>query len=206
MGQPILVGHHSERGHRSLLQKSDNAMRKSVELDDKADYYANKAANAEYTATGAKFKNMGYLVNRIKECESNIRAYERYMDGKGYVAGHGELTEQQKAHWQGKIDEQNEKLTFFREKLAELKHEIVVPEYTKEKLNELKATHVMYRGRFFPLKSFNQKTVTFLNWIGMAKATWQMPYELIKEIKTVEDNHVVYDRDGNVAPYTVKHK
>jgi len=47
MGQPILVGHHSERGHRNLLNKSDNAMRKSIEADKKAEYYANKADNIE---------------------------------------------------------------------------------------------------------------------------------------------------------------
>lgn len=203
MGQPILVGHHSERGHRSLLQKSDNAMRKSVELDDKAAYYENKAANAEYTASGTKFKNMRYLVNRIKECEAGIRTYQRFMEGKGSAVGHGQPTEQQKAGWQLKIDGQNERLSFFREKLGELLAE--KPTYNKETLKELKATHVMYRGRWYPLKSFNQKTVTFLNWIRIADASWQMPYELITEIKTVEDNFEVLDGDGNVAPWTVKH-
>lgn len=44
-GQPILVGHHSERGHRSLLDKINNNMRKSIELDEKANYYENRANN-----------------------------------------------------------------------------------------------------------------------------------------------------------------
>jgi len=35
-GQPILVGHHSERRHRNALDKSWNAMGKSVALDKKA--------------------------------------------------------------------------------------------------------------------------------------------------------------------------
>jgi len=47
MGQPILVGHHSERAHRNLLDKSWNAMGKSVELSKKADYYQGKAEAAE---------------------------------------------------------------------------------------------------------------------------------------------------------------
>jgi hypothetical protein len=42
-GQPILVGHHSERGHRSALKKIDNNMRKSIEHDETADYYEQKA-------------------------------------------------------------------------------------------------------------------------------------------------------------------
>ena len=46
MGQPILVGHHSEGRHRRDLAKIDNNMRKSIELDEKAKYYAEKAENA----------------------------------------------------------------------------------------------------------------------------------------------------------------
>jgi hypothetical protein len=44
MGQPILVGHHSERGHRRLLERADNMMRKACEADDKAKHYARQAA------------------------------------------------------------------------------------------------------------------------------------------------------------------
>lgn len=47
MGQPILVGHHSERGHRNHLKKIDNAMRKSIEASKKADYYESKVKNLE---------------------------------------------------------------------------------------------------------------------------------------------------------------
>jgi len=47
MGQPILVGHHSEKGHRSLLNRSWNKMGKSVELQDKSNYYKGKAEAAE---------------------------------------------------------------------------------------------------------------------------------------------------------------
>lgn len=45
-GQPILVGHHSERHHRRDLDKVDRNMRKSVEADSKAAYYASRAATA----------------------------------------------------------------------------------------------------------------------------------------------------------------
>lgn len=44
MGQPILVGHHSERRHRNTLDKADRLYRKAfVECDGKADHYENKA-------------------------------------------------------------------------------------------------------------------------------------------------------------------
>jgi hypothetical protein len=43
LGQPILVGHHSEKRHRRDLDKSWNAMGKSVEFSNKAADHANKA-------------------------------------------------------------------------------------------------------------------------------------------------------------------
>ena len=37
-GQPILVGHHSERGHRKLLERSDRKMEQSIAASEKAAY------------------------------------------------------------------------------------------------------------------------------------------------------------------------
>lgn len=47
MGQPILVGHHSEKRHRKDLERIDNEMRKSIQEDEKADYYRNKIDNID---------------------------------------------------------------------------------------------------------------------------------------------------------------
>jgi len=46
-GQPILVGHHSERGHRNTLSRSRAHMDKFCENLNKADYYKSKAQAAE---------------------------------------------------------------------------------------------------------------------------------------------------------------
>lgn len=43
LGQPILVGHHSERRHRRDIARIDTNLRKSVEASEKADYYDHKA-------------------------------------------------------------------------------------------------------------------------------------------------------------------
>jgi|TARA_R100000501_G_C2622926_1_gene116101 hypothetical protein len=42
-GQPILVGHHSERAHRNALKRSWNAMDKRIELRNKAKYFQRRA-------------------------------------------------------------------------------------------------------------------------------------------------------------------
>lgn len=50
LGEPIKIGHHSEKSHRALLERNENRMRKAVELENKAkeqiakaEYWENKA-------------------------------------------------------------------------------------------------------------------------------------------------------------------
>jgi Domain of unknown function (DUF3560) len=43
-GQPILVGHHSEKRHRRDLRRSDNAMTRALECDRKAKYHEDQAS------------------------------------------------------------------------------------------------------------------------------------------------------------------
>jgi len=44
-GQPILVGHHSEKRHRSQIAKAEGNMRKAFELQDKAKHNRSAAAS-----------------------------------------------------------------------------------------------------------------------------------------------------------------
>lgn len=46
-GQPILIGHHSEKRHRRDLEKIENNHRKAFEASSKAAHYDDKAAAAE---------------------------------------------------------------------------------------------------------------------------------------------------------------
>lgn len=43
-GQPVLVGHHSERRHRRAIEKADRAMRASIEESKRAEELRSKAA------------------------------------------------------------------------------------------------------------------------------------------------------------------
>lgn len=46
-GQPILVGHHSERRHRKDLERINRDFAKSIEFADKAEQYERKISNLE---------------------------------------------------------------------------------------------------------------------------------------------------------------
>ena len=84
-GQPILVGHHSERGHRRLLERSDRKMEKSIAASEKAAYYEHKAEAAERNNTifsddpealaklTAKMESLQMAQTRMKQ----INAYYR---------------------------------------------------------------------------------------------------------------------------------
>jgi hypothetical protein len=54
LGEPIKVGHHSEKRHRALIERNWNRMGKSVELSKSADDYASRA---EYWEEKAKTIN-----------------------------------------------------------------------------------------------------------------------------------------------------
>jgi hypothetical protein len=46
-GQPILVGHHSERKHRNAIKKMDNQIKKALDDGNKSKYYLEKAKRME---------------------------------------------------------------------------------------------------------------------------------------------------------------
>ena len=48
MGQPILVGHHSEKRHRRDLKRIETNMRKGIEEGEKASYFRDRSASIKY--------------------------------------------------------------------------------------------------------------------------------------------------------------
>lgn len=80
LGEPIKVGHHSERRHRALIQRNWDRMGKSVEFSEKAEQHENKA---EYWERKAKDINLSmpesveyfeYLVEKRKEYHEGVKS------------------------------------------------------------------------------------------------------------------------------------
>ena len=76
LGQPILVGHHSENRHRSTLNKADGLFRKAfVECDAKAAHYQNKA---DGVGLGGISSDDPEAVRKLKEnLQNRIQTQER---------------------------------------------------------------------------------------------------------------------------------
>ena len=77
MGQPILVGHHSERRHRKDLDRIDNGMRRSFEESAKAERMAERADNIEAAAANAIYSDDADAIERL---EAKIAGLEAERD------------------------------------------------------------------------------------------------------------------------------
>jgi protein-L-isoaspartate O-methyltransferase len=92
-GQPILVGHHSERHARRDAEKIENGMRRAVRLWETSTYWADRAAGA---IRAAKYKELPAVrARRIKKLEAEKRGHERDLSvQKGRLALWSKLHEQ----------------------------------------------------------------------------------------------------------------
>ena len=73
LGQPILVGHHSERRHRRDIQRSHDDMRKSVEAQNKADYYASKTVSTAIASDDPE------AIQKLKDKLEQLQNNQEYM-------------------------------------------------------------------------------------------------------------------------------
>lgn len=75
-GQPILIGHHSEKKARKDQERIENGMRKAVKAFETAEYWQRRAAGA---LANAQYKERSDVrARRIKSIESDKRKQERY--------------------------------------------------------------------------------------------------------------------------------
>jgi protein-L-isoaspartate O-methyltransferase len=77
LGQPILVGHHSERHARRDAEKIENGMRRAVRMWETSQYWTARAAGA---LRHAKYKELPSVrARRIKGLEAEVRKIQRSL-------------------------------------------------------------------------------------------------------------------------------
>lgn len=80
-GQPILVGHHSEKRHSKLIKKAQDDIRKSIEEDNKSNFYKERAENAEnskviYSDDPQAIIKLKEKLERLENEKASIKARE----------------------------------------------------------------------------------------------------------------------------------
>jgi hypothetical protein len=78
LGQPILVGHHSEGRHRGALRRADRATGTAIAEYQKAEYWQRRAAGAE--GRQRQREDPGVMYRRIEELEADRRRIARRHD------------------------------------------------------------------------------------------------------------------------------
>lgn len=77
LGEPIKVGHHSEKRHRALIDRNWNRMGKSVEESEKAEQHESKA---EYWERKAKNINLS-MPESVEYFEYKVEKAKEYHEG-----------------------------------------------------------------------------------------------------------------------------
>ena len=94
LGQPILVGHHSEKAHRRTLDKSWNAMGESVRESEKAEYYRHKAMAAENN--DAIYTEDEDAVKRLEEKITCLEQQQETMKERNKIVKNKKLSSEEK--------------------------------------------------------------------------------------------------------------
>ena len=66
LGQPILVGHHSERAHRNLLTNMDRKMGKGIEHSNMATHHDSVATNIEHQLDTSIYSDDTDAISQLK--------------------------------------------------------------------------------------------------------------------------------------------
>jgi len=89
MGQPILVGHHSEKRHRSDLAKIDTNMRKGIKAGEAAADARGSIRATEGRIRRLEGKDAGAVLRKIGRLEVELRDVDRKLKGTSVAAGYG---------------------------------------------------------------------------------------------------------------------
>ena len=73
-GQPVLVGHHSERHHRAALTRADNAMSRSCERQKMAERHTSVAVNLEHALDRTIFSDDDNAADALRARIASLEA------------------------------------------------------------------------------------------------------------------------------------
>jgi hypothetical protein len=163
-GQPILVGHHSERRARRDQERMHNGMRRSIDEDKKAGYHAGRA---EAAATYQQHReDVPRTLRRIEKLEAEERGVRRALDGRlDYVSdgdsGH-KLTlvkpgDGYREQLERRAADLADELAYWRGHVAAREAE-GVKVWTRADF--AKGDYVLYSGRWYQVERVNPKSLS----------------------------------------------
>lgn len=181
-GQPILIGHHSERHARADQKRIDNGIRKGIEEGKKADHWQHRAAVNEVKAAGTH--PIDFIQRRIDEAAAEVRAQDRYLD-PAYRNYDGQpASDASRAFHQRLRDEYADRLAYWQAGLEAAGGVKFGPDSIK------KGDQIKARGRWRLVLRVSPKTVTAEYDLQGVKWPSKVPYAEITEHRPAEAGDV----------------
>lgn len=173
-GQPILIGHHSERRHCRDLERIDTNMRKGIEESKKAEHFSHRVDGLERDLRKIT-QDRSYFMNQIEKEDALLRKLKR---NSVTFPNHD---------YKPQVAECEEKLAYWRSKLAEVGEtlkaqgvRIATPE------NIEVGSQIKYTGTWYEVIRISKKSVTIKGWLDIPKFTWRVRYVDIDDFRDPE--------------------
>lgn len=177
-GEPIKIGHHSERRHRNAIDKAWNKLGKSVEADQAA---TEAARRADVASRAHQHRHNPVTVqNRIDKMEAEQRRDQRHVDGRprrlvGTYDGKPIYDEKAPAAgaWRdqlvARMAQRGDEIAYWRGVFAAMQVQGVASTHSREtvKAGDL----IEYRGTWYRVVRANAKTVS-VHFFGECQSGW----------------------------------
>lgn len=195
MGQPILMGHHSQRKHERAIERSNAHSQKSIDESKRAQKWDHRAKTAETLLTKME-ESKPYMAGKMEEAEKDMRLWSRRIEKSdifiriyedkgvvpdllasacGFSPSAIESARQDNSRAKIELAQAQEKRDYWKNKLDSLGGVFDIS--TLKKGDTVKTTHGV-----FPVKSINKKTVTVTNWLlGVPDSKMSLPAVCIIE-------------------------
>lgn len=198
-GEPIKVGHHSERRHRRAIQKAFDTLDRYVEASASAAEADRRAESAAHT-TDRRF-DPGFTARRIQKLEAEIRAHRRELDGytrtlfvhpttgQKHVEVRQPATGQRRVDLAARIAEKSDQVAFWRAQIDRAKAGgALVLTSSMVRVGD----RVFAVGQWSRVVKVNSKSVTVPHWFIDGHTT-TVAYDKITAIR---------DTDGAAVTFT----
>jgi hypothetical protein len=214
MGQPILLGHHSERRHRRDLERAESLRRRGMAEAERSEYHADRAEAAERYRD--RRESVPTTLRRIAGLEADQRRIQRDLDGRvdykddgkgGYKLALIKPEGDYLARLQGRMTEVTEELAYWREHVATQQAEGVKVWGPSD---FAKGDYAKLHGSWAEVLRINAKSVTVAFGVNVVNvpvvtkanaggSTWTLAYDKVTARKSAAEMAEILAQAGTVT-------
>ncbi|WP_017972421.1 DUF3560 domain-containing protein [Actinopolyspora halophila] len=200
-GQPILIGHHSEKTDRNRRARAEKQLGRSIKQREKAEELSRRAETASHHE-GARNSPVT-VANRIERMDAEQRRYQRALDGRDELESYLDERGTRRHRWtvrypdedrtallQREIAELDKQLTYWREVYAQLQQQGRASTLGPDQVAT--GDWVSLRGDWMRVRRVNRKSVSVPNPIfsapqpGQREHTDTVPWHKLAGHRTTE--------------------